>query len=143
MKKFYIPRGKKSDKLIFPKSLNLEETINFIIGFVDGDGSLYIDKRKRYNKIYNYPRIEVASQSKEFLEDMIKFLYSIGIKCGKVSKKERCFRFRIYCKNAIIFLNKVGFTHPNKILSFPKPPGVEAAVQLDETPGILPGATAE
>ncbi len=141
--KYNLTKGKKCNKLIFPNKINKIEKINFIRGFVDGDGSIYIDKRKRYNKIYFYPRIEIASQSKNFLKSISNFLNTLGITCGKITKKTRCFRFRIYSKNVILFLNKIGFNHPKKILSYPIPPGVEAAVQLDETPGILPEATAE
>ena len=124
-KKFRICIGKKCNILKFPIDLTENEKINFLKGYVDGDGSLYIDKRKRYEKIYRYVRIEIASQTKEFLEEMRNFLQKLDIKCGEVTEGKRVFRFRIYSKNAIIFLRKVGFSHPDKIFSFPKPQAVE------------------
>ena len=124
-KKFRICTGKKCNVLKFPVSLSKSEKINFLKGYVDGDGSLYIDKRKRYGNVYKYVRIEIASQTKEFLEEMRIFLQKLNINCGEVTEGKRVFRFRIYSKNAVIFLRKVGFSHPDKIFSFPKPQAVE------------------
>lgn len=114
--KFKIPMGKKSNCLIFPETLSKKEKLDFVRGYVDGDGSIYIDKRKRYGIINTYPRVEIASQSREFLDKMIVFLYMFGIKSGQVKSAKRTLRIRIYANNAKNFIEKIGFSHPTKIL---------------------------
>lgn len=126
-RKFRIPFGKKSDRLLFPKHLSKREKLDFVKGYVDGDGSIYMDKRKRYGIVNYYPRIEIASQSKEFLQDMANFLYDLGIKSGQVTPGKRTMRVRIYANNAKNFIDKIGFSHPSKTLH-PKPQGVDATV---------------
>lgn len=93
--------------------------------FKDGDGSVYIDKRKRYGIINHYVRIEIASQSGKFLDDIKDFLYEFGINCGQVTNGRRTLRIRIYSNNANAFIDKIGFSHPAKILPTPKPQGVD------------------
>lgn len=126
--KYGIPIGKKSNTLSFPENLSRKNAIEFIRGYVDGDGSIYLDKRKRRNKIQYYPRVEVASQSKQFLDDMKYYLEKLNINCGSITKGRRIFRFRIYSSNVQNFVDIVGFRHPGKFLLFPIPQAVDATV---------------
>ena len=127
-RKYGIPIGKKSLTILFPEDLTEKETIEFIRGYVDGDGSIYLDKRKRRNKVQIYPRIEIASQSKQFLESMIKHIEKFHIHCGTVTIGRRTFRFRIYSSNVKPFVDRIGFRHPDKFLLIPKPQAVDATV---------------
>jgi intein/homing endonuclease len=123
--------GRKSHRLKFPENLNLEEIKSFIKGYVDGDGCVYVDKRKRRGKIDFYLRVEIASKSKKFLTKIKKFLEKNKVVCGKIKKGERVFRLCIYASNAKKFVHFIGFRHPEKILSFPIPQGVDKLQTLD------------
>lgn len=142
-KQFAIPMGKKSHRILFPRGLSKLESKRFVQGYVDGDGSFYMERRKRYGRVYLYPRVEVASQSKRFLQQLRAWLEDTGIACGQVHGGRRVFRLRVYAGNAAKFMLLIGFRHPNKAPLPPIPQAVDAAVQLDSTPGNSPGETAE
>ena len=127
-RKYGIPIGKKSSTICFPKNISKKNTLEFIRGYVDGDGSLYVDKRKRRGKIQCYPRVEIASKSKRFLLSMKDFLENLHVYCGNVTEGSRTFRFRIYSSHVNTFVSKIGFRHPDKFLLFPKPQAVDATV---------------
>lgn len=126
--KYGIPIGKKSSIIAFPHNLSKKSAIEFIRGYVDGDGSIYVDKRRRRNKIQYYPRVEIASKNKRFLKTMRNYLEKLGITCGRITEGRRTFRFRIYSSNVKNFVGKIGFRHPDKFLLFPKPQAVDATV---------------
>jgi intein/homing endonuclease len=125
IKKYNLFAGRKSDRLKFPENLDLKNTKSFLKGYVDGDGCIYIDKRKRRGKINFYPRVEIASKSKKFLTQAKKFLERNNVICGKIKNGKRVFRLCIYANNAKMFVQFIGFRHPQKILSFPIPQGVD------------------
>lgn|GEM_PF-7064111 len=125
IKKYSLFTGRKSHQLKFPENLNSQEIKSFVKGYVDGDGCIYIDKRKRRGRINFYLRVEIASKSKRFLIKLKKFLERNNVICGKIKKGKRVFRLCVYADNARKFVHVVGFRHPQKILSFPIPQGVD------------------
>lgn len=64
-----MPCGKKSDKLIFPKNIPEIFIKNFIIGFLDTDGSVFY-----YPKYKNRFQIVFYSTSKIFLEEIRNYI---------------------------------------------------------------------
>jgi len=82
-KKYKIPKGKKSHKIILPK-VSKEEKIAIIAGFFDGDGSIYVRKVKKGNKVKEYTEIKFKSKSILFLQQCIGFLEKMGLKPSNV-----------------------------------------------------------
>lgn len=69
--KYYIPVGKKSNKVLIPE--NLPKT-DFLRGFIDGDGSIGITAT-------GVPFVSIITSSKEFVNNYLDFLNeALGIK---------------------------------------------------------------
>lgn len=113
-----LPIGKKYDYLKVPDSIinNSVLSVCFLRSLADTDGSIVFSKQHR--KVSYYPRIEIASKSKTFLEEVLSILVSNGF-YGSVSKKGVHFRLEIPgFKNLNRWLNIIGFNnqkHINKI----------------------------
>lgn len=123
--------GRKSHRIVFPENLSLEDKKNFLMGYADGDGGVYVDGRRRRGKVDYYLRVELASKNRRFLEGVKRFLNEIGVTSGEIMSGLRAFRLRIYGKNATKFVDSIGFRHPQKIPLFLKPQGVDRLQILD------------
>lgn len=72
-----MPLGKKKGKLVIPsiiKQAPKEIQVNFVAGFFDADGCIYV-KRKE---------IGIAQADKRFLEELSKLIKSFGIETRKI-----------------------------------------------------------
>ncbi len=81
-----LPIGIKYDKLKTPKTIvnNSKFLFSFVRGLVDTDGTIIFSKQHR--KKHYYPRIEISSKSKTFLQDILFYLKKEGF-YGSVSHK--------------------------------------------------------
>ena len=110
-----IPIGKKYDYLKVPNCIvnNSNFAVCFVRGLADTDGSIIFSKQHR--DTHYYPRIEIASKSKTFLEEVLLILTSNGF-YGSVSKKGIHYRLEIPgFKNLQRWLNLIGFNNPKHI----------------------------
>ena len=82
----------------------------FVRGLADTDGSVIFSKQHR--SISYYPRIEIASKSRSFLEEVLSILVSNNF-YGSVSKKGPHYRLEIPgFKNLNMWLKLIGFNNP-------------------------------
>lgn len=111
----YLPIGRKYDKLKVPKEVikNKKYFFSFIRGFVDTDGSVVFSKQHR--EYPYYPRIEIASKSKDLLDNILVELKKNGF-YGSVSHKVKNYRLEIPGnKNLDRWLEKIGFNNVKHI----------------------------
>jgi len=109
---FGIPIGKKYDKLKVPDWVidSSELSFSFIRGLADTDGCVFFSKQHR--KVGYYPRIEIASKSRIFLEEVLSILVSNGF-YGSLSQSSQYSRLEIPgFKNLDRWLNLIGFNNP-------------------------------
>ena len=110
-----IPIGKKYDNLKVPDWIinNSDLSFCFVRGLADTDGSIVFSKQHR-NMRY-YPRIEITSKSRSFLEEVFSILVSNGF-YGSLSKKGPYYRLEIPgFKNLDKWLKLIGFNNPKHI----------------------------
>ena len=90
----YLPVGSKYEKMKVPKVVraDLKYANCLIRGFFDTDGCIILSKQHRKNPYY--PRIEIPSKSRKFLEEILKILKSQGF-YGSISRKANCARLEI------------------------------------------------
>lgn len=111
-KRYKIPLGKKSSKLIIPKNLPLKEKFNFLKGLFSGDGSISFDNKKGKR----YMQIIFWTKSKKLANQINTIFKKTGIISGlNYSKlKDQC-RLTIRNHDSLIkFKNLIGFIHPRK-----------------------------
>lgn len=120
----YLPIGKKYGKLELPKEIieNKEYLFAFIRGLVDTDGCMVLSKQHR--KVAYYPRIEISSKSKKFLQEILLELKNNGF-YGSVSHKgKQNYRLEFPgIKNLNKWLENINFgnnKHLEKIGRLPK-----------------------
>ena len=110
-----LPIGKKYDYLKVPDCIIKNSILSFCFlrGLADTDGSIVFSKQ--HKKINYYPRIEITSKSRNFLEEVLLILASNGF-YGSISKRG------IYCrleipgfKNLERWLNLIGFNNKKHI----------------------------
>ncbi len=111
-KKYKIPRGKKSDKIIVPEDIPAKEKLKFIKGLFSGDGSISFDRKA--NK--KYMQIIFWTKSKELANDIKKIFNKYKISCGiNYSEQKDQYRVTIRENNSLkIFKKLIGFFHPQK-----------------------------
>ena len=110
-----IPIGKKYDNLRVPDWIvsNPDLSVCFVRGLADTDGSVVFSKQHR--NIRYYPRIEITSKSRSFLEEVLSILVSNGF-YGSLSKKGPYYRLEIPgFKNLDMWLKLIGFSNPKHI----------------------------
>ena len=110
-----IPIGKKYDSLKVPDWIvnNSDLSVSFVRGLADTDGSVVFSKQHRI--IRYYPRIEIASKSRSFLEEVLSILVSNGF-YDPVSKKGPHYRLETPgFKNLSRWLTLIGFSNPKYI----------------------------
>ena len=83
----YLPIGKKYNKLEVPEEIinNREYFFAFMRGLADTDGSVIFSKQHRSYSYY--PRIEIASKSRPFLDSLMRQLKKNGF-YGSISHKD-------------------------------------------------------
>ena len=108
----------KTFKLKRVPNLPKEYRMDFIRGFIDGDGSIYNDRSKGKNHI----NISITCASKEFLEDIIKIIYEeCGIGLNKtIYKDHNNYSVRYYVKESLILCDKM---YNNNYLALPRKKG--------------------
>ena len=114
LKSIGIPVGKKYDSMIIPKTIKTDPTLfkNFIRGVFDTDGCVVISKQHRKNPYY--PRIEITSKSRPFLEDILIFLKSINF-YGSISNKSGCWRLELSgFQNTELWISNIGSNNPKQ-----------------------------
>jgi len=117
IKKWFKPGRKHLKKP--PKNLK-----DFIKGFFDTDGCVYIDKKK-------YPVISIKSKDRNILLLILGYLHKLGIKAYLYGPEttqfgSKVYKLRIYgIKNCKIWMLKIGTSHPlkRKILESALQPG--------------------
>jgi len=89
---YKIEKGKKSHKLVAPVWLSVNEQLQFLQGFLDGDSSIFketkTEKRKSKNVKYSYPVIELGIKSQEIAEWSKTIIEKFKIKVSRVYKKK-------------------------------------------------------
>jgi intein/homing endonuclease len=106
-----VPIGKKYENLRIPPVIEKENLVPaFLRGLFATDGCVILSKQHR--KTHYYPRIEISSKSKSFLDSILQFLKTIGFN-GSVSNKGKCcYRLEIPgFKNLINWHRLVGFAN--------------------------------
>jgi len=118
----YLPIGKKYQEICVPKSISINKDFffAFIRGLADTDGCVIFSKQHRDYPYY--PRIEISSKSKTFLESILHLLKTHKF-YGSVSRKGGdCFRLELPGKkNLEKWLFLIGF-HNKKHLDKIKTP---------------------
>lgn len=146
-----IPQENWNTPSIIKTSDNIKTKINYIRGFFDSEGGLPKKITKNSQKY-----IIFSQKNKESLEFVKKVLQELNIKTTNLTKCGGVWEFRITTKNDILkFIEQIGSLHPEKVRKLTiikrvlfssiwrgSTQGVGVAVQLDSTPGILPGQTA-
>ncbi|MBI4015707.1 MAG: LAGLIDADG family homing endonuclease [Candidatus Aenigmarchaeota archaeon] len=117
---YHIKPGKKSHDITPPVHINRKEKMNFLIGFFDGDCSVFKEvqryKRKTMMSIYEYPVIELQIKSKDFCIWSKELLETYGIHVSKVYGKNDVYWWRIKgAKNFRKFCRIIKFKHPLKL----------------------------
>lgn len=119
----YIPVGRKYNQLKIPDEIIKAKScfFAFIRGLVDTDGCIVLSKQHRDYPYY--PRIEISSISKPFLQSILLELNKYGF-YGSISYKGgRSYRLEIPgIKNLIKWLDYIGFSnrkHMKKIEKLP------------------------
>jgi len=105
---------RKSLTLKYPKKLKIKDRISFIIGYIDGDGSIFYTKKTTYlHKSGNLnnvsPQLVLSILgTKSFLTELKKdfeFLAKITLKNVKVRKTDsKAYSLRLNTKNALTLL---------------------------------------
>lgn len=145
-----IPQDKWNTPSIIKKS-SVKIQKAYVRGFYDAEGGL---PRNPQNK---QKYISLSQKNKESLEFVRNFILKLGMNPTNITFCGNVWEFRITRKNDIVnFIEKIGSWHPEKrkklgllktVILSPNwrgsTQGVEAAVQLDPTPEILRGSTAE
>jgi len=112
----YLPIGNKYEKLKIPIEIinNKRYFFNFMRGFSDTDGSIIFSKQ--HKEIAYYPRIEIASKSKNLLNSILSKLKENGF-YGSVSHKgKKAYRLELPgTKNLTKWLKEIGFNNNKHI----------------------------
>lgn len=100
-----VPR--KSLTLKPPKNLTNKQALAYIIGYIDGDGSIFYMKRKHFNKIYKYLRLDVIGTKK-----LLTYIKKYINKDIKILKRPTESNFRLIldgkkAKTVLYSLNKI------------------------------------
>ncbi|MBI2579422.1 MAG: LAGLIDADG family homing endonuclease [Candidatus Aenigmarchaeota archaeon] len=105
---YNIPIGRKSSSIEPPRNLTNKENIDFLRGWIAGDGSVTTEKGR--------PKIEIWSKSKEIIYHFEKILRTEGI-CPYVyfEKNKKEYILRISRKEDVIkFYKTIKIPHPKK-----------------------------
>ena len=105
---YKIPVGRKSNIIQPPENLSLEDKIDFLRGWIAGDGSV-TNERKR-------TKIEIWSKSKEILEWFREVLHEVGLESRMfLDRKKNEFILRIGKQNSVkLFYQRISIPHPEK-----------------------------
>ncbi len=112
----YLPIGRKYEKMRLPSEItnNLIFFASFMRGLVDTDGTVIFSKQ--HTKIHYYPRIEITSKSKIFLETLLSKLVVLGFYGSVSCKGNAAYRLEIPGKlNLALWLEKIGFHNPKHL----------------------------
>ncbi len=107
----FLPIGTKYGSIKLPEeTLRNQDYFNCMVrGLFDTDGCVVLSKQHR--KIPYYPRFEIASKSRKFLEGVLELLERQGF-YGSVSKKGKHFRLEIPgFKNLEKWMLNIGTNH--------------------------------
>jgi intein/homing endonuclease len=112
-KSFGVPIGKKYDQLKIPALVKKEIFFKaFLRGIFDTDGCIILSKQHR--SIPYYPRIEITSKSKKFLNEILLKLKRMNF-YGSISNKGRGYRLELSgFKNISDWYENIGSSHPKK-----------------------------
>lgn len=122
--KFGITAGSKINSRIPNNIINNKKLIlRFLRGLFDTDGTIYFDKNySAKNPKNDKPRIQVASVSKNLIDDVLNSLISFGLHPIIIGpyKGKRCknpfYTVRLYRKSDIkFFIDKIGFKNPKHL----------------------------
>ena len=119
-----FPVGKKYGSMKVPERIKKNPKLfsSFIRGVFDTDGCVVVSRQHRKERYY--PRIEITSKSRSFLEEMFGFLISNGF-YGSISDKSGCWRLEIPgFKNTRRWIKLIGSSNPkhiNKLKRFRNP----------------------
>ena len=105
--KYAIPIGRKSDTIL-PADLDQKESLNFLCGWIAGDGSVTTDRKR--------PKIEIWSRSRAIIEWFRCILEKEGIESRIFEERHKNeFILRIGKKESVIkFHEKAQIPHKRK-----------------------------
>jgi intein/homing endonuclease len=115
-----IPIGKKYETLRIPRIVEENQLMpNFLRGLLATDGCVILSKQHR--KVPYYPRIEISSKSKTFLDNILVHLQDMDFN-GSVSNKGKCcFRLEIPgFENLFRWYQLIGFLNIKHYLKIQK-----------------------
>ena len=105
--KFKIPIGAKSGSINPPKNLDLKESLEFLSGWIAGDGSITTDRKR--------VKIEIWSKSINMLKWFSLILKQVGVSSRIWSASRNRFILRIGKKDDICRFHKIiKIPHPRK-----------------------------
>jgi intein-encoded DNA endonuclease-like protein len=90
----------KSKNMLFPK-IPKEYQMDFIRGYFDGDGNVWVGKRR--DRKSSVIITSFTSGSLDFLMSLRELLKDFGLKGGSVAKKQRGFDLKYSIKDSLIF----------------------------------------
>ncbi len=112
----YLPIGRKYETLSVPEGIltNKKNFFAYMRGLVDTDGTVTFSKQHKL--VRYYPRIEITSKSKTFLQTLLIQLILLGF-YGSVSHAgNNAYRLEIPgVKNLSLWLEKIGFNNKKHI----------------------------
>ena len=95
-----------------PENIPKEYLPYFVMGLIDGDGSVYILNRNINNKIYKYLLFKYTGNvyMTNFVSNYIKNIFNIEPQIELNSKKDlyrknKIYNIRYFCKNSVDILN--------------------------------------
>ncbi len=115
-KEYAIPVGKKAETIIPPSNLDEADQIDYIRGWFAGEGSVSRDVHIENGKAYFTPEIMLWVKNKSISEWIYNFLNAMEIKAKFFysAKKQQFLVIIRERKSVILFMEKIGFAHPEK-----------------------------
>ncbi len=105
--KYGIPSGNKSTNIKLPENISQKAKMNFLLGWISGDGSVTVDRTR--------PKIEIWSKSKNILLQFKEILEKEIIESRIFSASNKRFILRISKVNSVkSFYKKFQIPHPEK-----------------------------
>jgi len=112
----YLPIGKKYSRLNLPKEVikNKDYFFAFIRGLIDTDGCMVLSKQ--HKKYPYYPRIELSSISRDFLENILLELKKYNFYGSLSHKGKKDYRLELPgIKNLARWMDYIGFNNPKHL----------------------------
>lgn len=104
----------RTPEIIFSSSAEIQS--EYIKGWMDAESWISTKKTIRATKSYSYPRIAFQVANEKIRDELVKLLQGLGINLSLWKYKNmRGFQI-VGFEKVDIYLSKIGFRHPNKLI---------------------------